>query len=213
MQTKSQNRSRTTLVATLGLIVAASAGYNATALAQSTVDTDQAQPHSASVGAAIDDTAITAKVKAKYLDDTRLKNAKVSVTTTNGVVTLTGSAPDADSKSAAESLAQSVSGVKSVDNQITSPSMVDTVAAKTDRAAHKTGKVVSDSWITTKVKSKLVANEGTKGFDISVTTNNGVVALSGTVPSETVASQAKAVASKVHGVKSVDASNLKTTTQ
>ena len=77
--------------------------------------------HSDSAGAAIGDAAITTKVKAKYLGEDRLKGSHIKVTTTNGVVTLTGSALNADSKSAAEELARDVNGVKSVDDELTTP--------------------------------------------------------------------------------------------
>jgi len=72
-------------------------------------------PHSDSVGAVISDTAITEEVKARYRGDERLKTSQISVTTTNGVVTLTGMVGNAESKSAAVELAQGVEGVKSVD--------------------------------------------------------------------------------------------------
>ncbi|MBL6752057.1 MAG: BON domain-containing protein [Nevskia sp.] len=168
----------------------------------------QPQPHSDSLGAAVSDTAITAKIKAKYLDDTRLKNADISVTTTNGVVTLGGSAPGAEAKSAAESLAQSVDGVKSVDNQVSTPSVADTVAHKSDHAAKKAKRAVSDTWITTKVKSSLLADSATKGLEISVTTRNGVVALAGKVDTKDSAEHAETLARSVKGVKSVDTSGL-----
>lgn len=172
-------------------------------------DSPAAQPHSDSIGAAISDTAITAKVKAKFLDDTRLKKADIDVKTTNGAVTLGGSAPDSEAKSAAGSLAQSVDGVKSVDNQINTPSLADTVAAKSDRAIKKTRRAASDTWLTTKVKSKLLADAGTKSLDIGVKTRNGVVVLSGTVDNQESAEHAEAVARQVKGVKSVDTSALR----
>ena len=69
---------------------------------------------------------------------------------------------------------------------------------------------VDDSWITTKVKSELLADSMTKGLDINVKTSNGVVALSGTVSNDDAADHVKDIARKVKGVKSVDASGLKT---
>jgi hyperosmotically inducible periplasmic protein len=171
---------------------------------------DDATPHSDSVGAAVTDTAITAKVKAKFIGDSRLKKTDISVSTTNGAVTLSGTAPSSDAASAAKELASAVDGVKSVDDEIKTPSVADTVAAKTDKAAKKTGKYASDSWITTKVKSDLLADSVTKGLDISVKTSNGVVALSGNVADSGTADHVKDLAAKVRGVKSVDTSGLKT---
>ncbi len=76
-------------------------------------------------------------------------------------------------------------------------------------AVKKTERVVSDSWITTKVKSELLADSGTKAFKVSVKTKRGVVALNGALPTQESIDQVKQIAEKVKGVKSVDASALK----
>jgi len=161
--------------------------------------------HSDSAGAAIGDAAITTKVKAKYLGDDRLKGSHIKVTTTNGVVTLTGSAPNADSKSAAEELARDVNGVKSVDDELATPATQGSV----HKSVAKTERVGSDSWITTKVKSEIMADSVSKGFKVSVKTVNGVVMLSGVLPNDDAVAHVKDLAEKVDGVKSVKASQLK----
>ena len=161
--------------------------------------------HSDSVGAAISDSAITTKVKASYLGDDRLKGSHVKVTTTNGVVTLTGSATGSTSKAAAEELAKQVDGVKSVDDELTTPASSGTA----HKAVAKTERVGSDSWITTKVKSEIMADSVSKGFKVSVKTVNGVVMLSGVLPNDDAVAHVKDLAEKVEGVKSVKASQLK----
>lgn len=165
---------------------------------------DNPTPHSDSVGAALSDAAITAKVKSNYLTDDRLKKAHIKVTTTNGVVTLTGSTPTSDAKSAAEEVAKNVEGVKSVDDELLTPS--------TNNAAHhtvaKAERIGSDSWITTKVKSELLTDSLTKGTKVRVKTLNGVVMLRGALPSDDAVQHAKDIAEKVQGVKSVDTTAL-----
>jgi hyperosmotically inducible protein len=194
------------------LLVAVMAGLGAAmagpALAQT--DTSEPAPHSNGVGAAITDTAITAKVKAKLLDDKRLKNAHIQVTTTNGVVALNGTAPTSEAKDAAAEVTKSVDGVKSVDNQIQSPSLADDAAGKVNHAAKKTGKAVSDTWITTKVKSQLMTDSSIHGDDVSVKTRNGVVTLTGTAQSQQDIDNIKTLVQSVDGVKSVDTAGLKT---
>lgn len=64
-------------------------------------------------------------------------------------------------------------------------------------------RIASDSVITTKVKSKLIADEGLKGFKVSVETHEGVVLLSGFVTTEDQIKQAEKIASETEGVKSV----------
>lgn len=171
--------------------------------------TTEEKPKSATVSAAISDTATTAKVKAKFMEDTRLKDTDISVSTANGIVTLTGTAQTSQAKNAAEEITQHVEGVKSVDNQIMTPSVASQIGKETKAAAKKTEQVTSDSWITTKVKSALLADSLTKGFKISVKTTNKVVALSGTVDSQASIDQAVHVAQQVKGVTDVDTSGLK----
>ncbi|KJV36330.1 BON domain-containing protein [Luteibacter yeojuensis] len=65
-----------------------------------------------------------------------------------------------------------------------------------------------DTWITTKVKSEFAANKSVKATDISVSTTEGVVTLTGTVGTAKEKSHAEAIAKKIKGVKSVDASGL-----
>jgi osmotically-inducible protein OsmY len=69
-------------------------------------------------GQAIDDTAITTSIKAKYLADDTLKGLDISVETEHGVVTLTGSVQNDAAKSLATTIAQGVDGVASVNNQL-----------------------------------------------------------------------------------------------
>ena len=165
------------------------------------------RPHSDSLGAVVTDTAITAKVKAKLMGEDGLKKSDISVTTTNGVVTLDGSASSSDAKSVAEAATKSVNGVKSVDNNLKIPSGSQ-ASAKANETVAKTKRVVSDSWITTKVKSGMLADSASKGFDVSVKTIRGVVVLKGTLANQDAIDHVKGIASQVEGVKSVDTSAL-----
>lgn len=68
---------------------------------------------------------------------------------------------------------------------------------------------VSDTWITTKVKSDLLATENVPGSDIKVETKNGVVWLSGLVKTQAEHDKAISVAKGIEGVKKVESANLK----
>ncbi len=72
-----------------------------------------------SVGAYIDDTAITTAVKARYVEDKVVDASSISVETLNGTVMLSGFAKSDAEKSTAETVARKVDGVKSVKNQLT----------------------------------------------------------------------------------------------
>jgi hyperosmotically inducible protein len=64
----------------------------------------------------MDDSAITAKVKAEILSDPLLKVSQISVSTTNGVVKLSGTVDSQQSIDRAMEIARSVKDVKSVEN-------------------------------------------------------------------------------------------------
>ncbi|MCQ4265162.1 osmY [Stutzerimonas stutzeri] len=72
------------------------------------------------------------------------------------------------------------------------------------------GDAVSDTWITTKVKSTLLAEGATPGMDIEVETKDGVVSLSGTVATEAEKEVAVSKAKGIKGVRDVAADGLKT---
>ncbi len=71
------------------------------------------------------------------------------------------------------------------------------------RGMDSTGEVVSDSWITTKVKSDLAVEKDVSAMNISVKTVDGVVTLSGKASSQAEADKAVRVAGQINGVKSV----------
>lgn len=79
----------------------------------------------------------------------------------------------------------------------------DTMAPKMDRAAEKTGAVVADSVITTKVKADIFKEPELKSMAIHVETEKGVVMLSGFVDSKADAEKAVRLAKSVDGVTSV----------
>ncbi len=81
-------------------------------------------------------------------------------------------------------------------------------ASSASSATKKVEGVVSDSWITTKVKSEIAANSISKAFKVSVKTKGGNVMLSGKLPNQDGIDLVKSIAEKVKGVKGVDASGL-----
>jgi osmotically-inducible protein OsmY len=78
-----------------------------------------------------------------------------------------------------------------------------TVADKTKEGLSKTGEVITDAWITTRVKSKFIGEDLLKDSDISVDTNNHVVTLKGTVMSAAGRARAVEQAKEVEGVHQV----------
>jgi hyperosmotically inducible protein len=75
----------------------------------------------------------------------------------------------------------------------------------TPPAGSETGAYLTDSAVTAKVKAALLSNKLT---GISVTTDLGVVALAGTVPSEEIRQKATRIVAAIDGVRGVDYSGL-----
>jgi hyperosmotically inducible protein len=71
-----------------------------------------------SVGAYVDDAAITTSVKARFMENTQVDSSSISVETLNGTVMLAGFAKSDTEKSMAGKIANDVDGVRSVKNEL-----------------------------------------------------------------------------------------------
>jgi hyperosmotically inducible periplasmic protein len=70
------------------------------------------------VGAYVDDAAITTSVKARFVDNKDVDAASIKVETLNGTVMLSGFAKNIAERNSAEAIARKVSGVKMVRNEV-----------------------------------------------------------------------------------------------
>lgn len=75
-------------------------------------------PTRESTGEYLDDSALTTRVKAKFVEDPQVSAMRINVETFKGVVQLSGFANSTDEAARAVNLAQATSGVKSVKNDI-----------------------------------------------------------------------------------------------
>jgi len=100
------------------------------------------------------------------------KNANVSVAVLNGEVLLTGQVPEPWQSSQAEKIVTSIPKVTHVYNllKLASPSSPLTR--------------LSDAWLTTKIKSKMIASSDMDATQVKVVSENGAVYLMGTIPAE-----------------------------
>lgn len=121
-----------------------------------------------------------------------LKNdSHIEVTVFNEVVLLTGETPSVQGREEAGQIAKIVAGEHArIYNQITIQGPTSSLTR------------TSDSWITTKVKSQMLANEDLKSGSIKVVTENGTVYLMGIVKRQQ-AEIAVDIARQVSGVQRV----------
>jgi hyperosmotically inducible protein len=71
-----------------------------------------------SIGAYVDDAAITSSVKARMVEDKTVDAEAILIETSNGNVVLSGVARTSLEKNTAESIAMKVRGVKTVQNNV-----------------------------------------------------------------------------------------------
>jgi osmotically-inducible protein OsmY len=152
-------------------------------------------------GEKVDDATITSTIKSKMLWSRYAEGLTADVDTRRGKVSLTGTADSAEAKGVAGQLAANTHGVHSVNNQLV------VVAAKPGMVKAETHDV-ADGWITTKVKSTYLYSTNVSGSDIDVSTNAGVVTLTGKVDSGAERALAIELARNVRGVKSVESKAL-----
>jgi hyperosmotically inducible protein len=85
----------------------------------------------------------------------------------------------------------------------------EAAATPNNETATKSDQPVTDTWITTKVKSELATTDGVKSMDIDVKTIDGNVTLTGVLANDIAVQKAVAATKSVKGVKNVDSSGLK----
>jgi osmotically-inducible protein OsmY len=125
-----------------------------------------------------------------YVDTDRFQDTNVSVSSFNGVVLITGQVNSKAERVEIENIVKKIPGVKEIHNVVT----------LSNRSSALTR--MSDTWITTKIKTKLIAMNDIDPSQIKVVTENGVVYLIGIVPPEQ-ADIAVDLARTTEGVQSV----------
>jgi len=155
-------------------------------------DTTGMPAASITAGTQLDDSVITAKVKAALLDRIDIKGSDIQVETRKGEVMLSGFVANQGQVDSAVAQTQDIEGVNCVVNKLSLKEGVATMGNKLD-----------DSVITTKVKTALLADTSIKGLDITVNTSKSEVQLSGFVDNQGQIDRAVQVAHGIEGVTQV----------
>lgn len=143
------------------------------------------------IGSQIDDNTIEFKATSAIGEMTALKDkARVVVKSVNGNLLVVGQSPNENLRQMAMSALEKIEGIKRIHNQIRIGNMT-TMSTQT-----------IDTWITTKVKLKLLATEDINSHNISVLTENAEVYLMGLVTEEE-GNKAVEVARNISGVSKV----------
>lgn len=143
-----------------------------------------------SVGTQLDDQTIEVRVITTLQTDNRFDESRIQVVSFNRSVLLLGQVADSSLRDLASHVVRNTNGVDRVHNELKVAPVVSF------------GQISKDTYITSKIKAKFVADDMIKATDIKVVTENGEVALMGIV-SRDVARQAIDIARNINGVTRV----------
>jgi osmotically-inducible protein OsmY len=124
---------------------------------------------------------------------------KIDVDVENGSARLTGSVETAVERDLAEQVALGIEGVNKVDNQLQIDPQIEPTVSSEPTLAQR----FDDATLVATVKSKLLWNRNTEGLDIKVTSDNGVVTLSGSAQTAEAKELAGRLAANTEGVREV----------
>ncbi|MFQ6576247.1 BON domain-containing protein [Pseudomonas sp. UM16] len=156
----------------------------------------------------LEDATLAAIIRARLLWSTHTQAAPIEVESREGVVTLRGQVSSAEAKELAGVLATSTEGVFLVNNLI-SLNAADMAKLRKEQQEIRSDPQLSDAWINDKVQTSFMYSRNLDGPNIKVTTQEGVVRLSGEVVSSEQKTIAVEVARQIRGVRGVDADMLK----
>ena len=174
----------------LALLLTAALSLNACTSLINAVTSDpiQPDPSETSIGTDIDDWQMSTMVGVNIKKaSSQLASSHINVSTYNKVVLLTGEVATNELRTLAGTTARNYKGVRQVYNELKLQGSSSLLAR------------TNDSWLTTKVKTKLLANNEVAGSQIEVVTESGIVYLMGVV-SRSAANKASTVASNTGGV-------------
>ncbi len=146
------------------------------------------------------DAWIDGRLESVYALNRHLSAFDIDTDVDKGVVILTGQVQSDIDRDLAGELAKGIDGVVKVNNQLTIAADAHAAPRNGDRSF---GEWIDDTTMTSRVKSKLVANPNTKGMQIHVDSRSDVVTLSGYVASAEEKALAEELARNTGDVKTV----------
>ncbi|WP_417663781.1 division/outer membrane stress-associated lipid-binding lipoprotein [Pseudidiomarina donghaiensis] len=143
-----------------------------------------------SVGTQLDDQTIEVRVITALQTDDRFDESRIQVVSFNRSVLLLGQVGNSSLRDLASHVVRNTKGVDRVHNELKVAPVISF------------GQISKDTYITSKIKAKFVADDVIKASDIKVVTEGGEVALMGIV-SRDIAQQAIEIARNINGVTRV----------
>ncbi len=134
------------------------------------------------------------KIRSRLLVKGNVSATATTVAVQDGIVTLGGTADNQAQKELTEIYAKEIDNVKSVKNDI---------VVKAKPAGETMGEKIDDASITSQVKYALLSHKATSALKTKITTNDGVIVITGEAASDAEKSLVTKLSEGVRGVKSV----------
>jgi hyperosmotically inducible protein len=175
-------------------------------------------PPSRAEGAGPPDEERARSIEAALKTEPALRDDQIAIQVNGKNVRLTGQVDSPEERARAQEIVEQSDPTLAVENLLqiddhrvmAAPGDSNTLSDDTKRAVHKVekaagevGAMASDGWITSKVKSQLLAADGVHASAINVDTTDHVVVLKGRVRSESERRKALSIAQHTHGVARV----------
>jgi osmotically-inducible protein OsmY len=142
-------------------------------------------------GVIIDDNVLEGMVEREIRNSDRgYKGSHIIVVSFNGLVLLAGQVPNEELRAKASEVTGRLKRVRKVHNELNIGGPISMVAR------------TNDSWLTSKVKTRLLASDAVDGTKMKVQTENGVVYLMG-LTTRAKADAAIEVASQIYGIQKI----------
>lgn len=149
--------------------------------------------------------SISDRIESLWALNPSLESAKIDASVEGDHVILDGRVDTAAQRETAERLAKRVKGVTKVDNRITvgEPGPVERAVDATKEAVKATPRKIDETWITTKIASKINADDALEDVDVDVKVKKDVVTITGIVPSRELRDRVLRHARETDGVSKV----------
>ena len=149
---------------------------------------------------AIEDTAVTASVRAGFAIYRDLADRPIHVSTAGRVVTLSGRVASEEERSEAEAIASTIEGVDAIANHLET-GLEEAVAETHGKSL---GERLDDAALLAKIRTALHLDRDVRKLDVDIRVSSGQVILRGEIPSEALMERIRTRVAGVRGVERLE---------
>ena len=151
---------------------------------------------------AIEDTAVTASVRAGFAIHRDLADRPIHVTTAERVVTLSGRVASEKERSEAVAIASTIEGVDEIANHLEiEPGLASAVGETHNKSL---GERLDDAALLAKIRTALHLDREVRKLDVDIRVSAGQVFLKGEIPSEALMERIRTRVASVRGVEGLE---------